>query len=99
MKLPHAKFASSGRAVSPLTAALCETASPAPRSPLVHNSAFTLIEIGICLAIIGFALVAIIGVLPLGMDTQRQVREETDINQDFSVLLKIPTRLRLLVRY
>ena len=88
MKLPRAKFASSGRGVSPLTAARCETPSPAPRVPLVHKRAFTLIEIAICLAIIGFALVAIIGVLPLGMDTQRQVREETDINQDFSVLLE-----------
>ena len=95
MKLPRAKFASSGTAVSSLTAARCETPSPAPRAPLVPRPsslvpqrAFTLIEIGICLAIIGFALVAIIGVLPLGMDTQRQVREETDINQDFSVLLE-----------
>lgn len=50
--------------------------------------AFTMIEVAICLAIIGFALVAIIGVLPLGMNTQRSVREETIINQDASVLLE-----------
>lgn len=50
-------------------------------------SAFTMIEIAICLAIIGFALVAIIGVLPLGMNTQRDNREETVINQDATVLL------------
>jgi prepilin-type N-terminal cleavage/methylation domain-containing protein len=49
---------------------------------------FTMIEIAICLAIIGFALVAIIGVLPYGMNTQRDNREETVINQDATVLLE-----------
>lgn len=48
-----------------------------------------MIEIAICLAIIGFALVAIIGVLPLGMHTQRDTREETVINQDATVLLEV----------
>ena len=47
-----------------------------------------MIEIAICLAIIGFALVAIIGVLPYGMNTQRDNREETVINQDATVLLE-----------
>ena len=50
--------------------------------------AFTLVEIAICLAIIGVALVAIIGVLPLGMRTQRDNREETIINQDATVILE-----------
>ena len=44
--------------------------------------AFTMIEIALCLAIIGFALVAIIGVLPTGMGVQKDNREETIINQD-----------------
>jgi type II secretory pathway pseudopilin PulG len=48
-----------------------------------------MIEIAISLAIIGFALVAIIGVLPLGMNTQRDNREETVINQDATVLLEV----------
>ena len=48
--------------------------------------AFTMIEIAISLAIIGFALVAIIGILPDGMRTQRENREETIINHDASVL-------------
>jgi type II secretory pathway pseudopilin PulG len=52
------------------------------------SAAFTLIEVAICLAIISFALVAIIGVLPIGMNTQRDIREETIINQDASVLLE-----------
>lgn len=47
-----------------------------------------MVEVAICLAIIGVALVAIIGVLPLGMNTQRDNREETTINQDATVLLE-----------
>jgi prepilin-type N-terminal cleavage/methylation domain-containing protein len=54
-----------------------------------NERGFTMIEIAICLAIIGFALVAIIGVLPLGMNTQRDTREETVINQDATVLLEV----------
>ena len=52
------------------------------------TSAFTMIEIALCLAIMGFALVAIIGVLPLGMNTQRDNREATVIGQDATVLLE-----------
>jgi type II secretory pathway pseudopilin PulG len=59
-----------------------------PRSALRTAAAFTMIEIAICLAIIGFALVAIIGVLPYGMNTQRDNREETVINQDATVLIE-----------
>ena len=47
-----------------------------------------MIEIAICLAIIGIALVAIVGVLPLGMSVQRENREGTIINQDATVLLE-----------
>lgn len=50
------------------------------------QAAFTMVEIAISLAVIGFALVAIIGVLPTGMNVQRQNREETIINQDAAVL-------------
>jgi type II secretory pathway pseudopilin PulG len=55
-------------------------------------AAFTMVEIAICLAIIGIALVGIIGVLPYGMNTQRDTREETLINQDVSVLLPMITQ-------
>ena len=51
-------------------------------------AAFTMVEIAISLAIIGIALVAIIGVLPLGMNVQRDNREATVINQDASVFLE-----------
>jgi len=47
-----------------------------------HERAFTMVEIAICLAIIGFALVAIIGVLPAGLQVQKDNREDTLIGQD-----------------
>src|SRR5450756_204594 len=59
-----------------------------PTNNRPDTAAFTMVEIAICLAIIGFALVAIIGVLPLGMNTQRDNREETIINQDATVLIE-----------
>ncbi len=49
--------------------------------------AFTMVEIAISLAIIGFALVAIIGVLPIGMTVQKDNREETIVNQDATVFM------------
>lgn len=51
-------------------------------------SAFTMIEIAISLAIIGFALVAIVGVLPAGLNVQKENREETILNQDGPFLLE-----------
>ena len=45
-------------------------------------------EIAISLAIIGFALVAIIAVLPWGMNAQRDNRERTVINQDATIFLQ-----------
>ena len=47
-----------------------------------------MIEVALCLAIIGFALVSILLVLPSGMNTQRETREETIISQDASMLLE-----------
>ena len=46
------------------------------------QNAFTMIEIAIALAVIAFALVAIIGVLPTGLNVQKDNREDTIINQD-----------------
>lgn len=45
-------------------------------------AAFTMIEIALSLAIMGFALVAIVGVLPLGMNVQKSNRDDTIINQE-----------------
>jgi len=50
-------------------------------------AAFTMIEIAISLGVIGFALVAIIGILPAGMSVQKDNREETLINFDAAFLL------------
>ena len=76
---PEAR-SSGGRAKLPLRRRRSSAALPV--------SGFTMVEIAICLAIIGFALVAIIGVLPIGMNTQRDNREETIINQDATVFIE-----------
>jgi type II secretory pathway pseudopilin PulG len=44
--------------------------------------AFTMIEIALAIGVIGFALVAIIGILPAGMNVQKDNREDTLISQD-----------------
>jgi type II secretory pathway pseudopilin PulG len=101
MKFPVSNFqfpiSSRGRKLSSRCSTFRNRQSPiGNRQSVVGNwqlaignaAAFTLMEVAICLAIIGFALVAIIGVLPYGMNTQRDVREETVINQDASVLLE-----------
>lgn len=49
---------------------------------------FTLVEIAICLGIIGIALVAIIGILPRGLHTQKDSRQETIVGQDATMLLE-----------
>jgi type II secretory pathway pseudopilin PulG len=50
-------------------------------------AAFTMMEIAISLAIIGIALVAIIGVLPIGMNVQQDNRQQTVVGQDASVFM------------
>jgi type II secretory pathway pseudopilin PulG len=52
------------------------------------QSAFTMVEIAISLAVIGVALVAIIGVLPIGMNVQKDNREETVIDQDATIFIE-----------
>ena len=49
-----------------------------------HSSlaAFTMVEIALCLAIIGFALVALIGIMPAALNVQKENRQETVINND-----------------
>ncbi len=47
-----------------------------------------MIEVAISLAIIGIALVGIIGVLPIGLRTQEANREESLINQDATVFME-----------
>lgn len=54
---------------------------------LRNAAAFTLVEIALALAIIGFALVAIIGVLPFGLNVQKENREETIVVQEANFFL------------
>ena len=61
--------------------------TPSPRAK-GRNAAFTMVEIALCLGVIAFALVAIIGVLPTGVRVQRDNREDTIINQEGLLLLE-----------
>lgn len=56
--------------------------------PRDNEQAFTMVEIALSIAIVAFAMVAIIGVLPTGLQVQRDNREETIINQDGTYLLE-----------
>ena len=49
--------------------------------------AFTMVEIALSLAVVAFALVAIIGILPTGMTVQKDNREDTLINQEGRIWL------------
>lgn len=57
------------------------------RSRHEREAAFTMVEIALSLAVVAFALVAIIGVLPTGLQVQRDNRQETIINEDGKYLL------------
>jgi type II secretory pathway pseudopilin PulG len=46
------------------------------------EQAFTMVEIAIAIGVIGFALVAVIGILPAGMNVQKDNREDTTISED-----------------
>ena len=59
-----------------------QTGSKLRKSGSAARRGFTIIEIAICLGIIGFALVAIIAALPRGLDVQKRNREETIIGHD-----------------
>lgn len=56
--------------------------------PCDNEQAFTMVEIALSIAIVAFAMVAIIGVLPSGLQVQRDNREETIVNQDGAYLLE-----------
>ena len=52
------------------------------------SGGFTMVEIAIAIAIVAFALTAIIGVMPTGLQVQRENREDTIINQDAQLWLE-----------
>ena len=53
-----------------------------------RRAAFTLLEIAVSLAVIGFAIVAVLGVLPTGLNIQRDTRERTVVLQDASYFIE-----------
>jgi type II secretory pathway pseudopilin PulG len=59
------------------------------RRPIPNReSAFTMVELALSIAVVAFAIVAIIGVMPLGLNAQKDNREDTIINQDAQFLLE-----------
>jgi len=60
---------------------------PRVQSRRRRAAAFTMVEIALSLAVVAFALVAIIGVLPSGLQVQRDNRQDTLINEDARYLL------------
>ena len=63
-------------------------AIPSSIRPLRPEAGFTMIEIAISLGVIAFAIIAIIGILPTGLQGQRDNREETIINHDARLLIE-----------
>ena len=53
-----------------------------------RQAAFTMVEIAICLAIVAFAMIVIMGVLPAGMLVQKSNREDTVINLEGQYFLE-----------
>ena len=63
------------------------------RLPAVHPSRsaaswFTMTELALSIAVVGIALVAIIGILPSGLTVQQQNREDTVVTEDARYLLE-----------
>src|SRR2546423_5043685 len=56
--------------------------TPNHRFKAAATNGFTMVEIAIAVAVIAFALVAIIGVLPAGLQVQKENREDTLMAQD-----------------
>ena len=52
------------------------------RPTFLRQGAFTMIEIAIALGVIAFALIAIIGILPVGLNVQRETHQDEVIGQD-----------------
>ncbi len=61
---------------------------PAHNRAVRSESAFTMVEVALSLAIVAFAMVAIIGVMPAGLNVQRENREDTILSQDAALLME-----------
>lgn len=56
------------------------------------RAGFTMVELALCIAIVAFSMVAILGVLPLGLNVQKQNKEETIIEQEGPVWIEMIRR-------
>ncbi|HCQ84780.1 MAG TPA: hypothetical protein DIV36_09210 [Verrucomicrobiales bacterium] len=65
-----------------------QSATRAAGPTRVGQDGFTMVEIALSIAIVAFAMVAIIGIMPTGFEAQRLNREETIINQDGAYLME-----------
>ena len=81
MKFPHSTLRSAGLRPGGISCPL-QTGPQAGVLSRRGQRGFSMIEIAIALGVIAFALVAIIGVLPIGLNVQRDNRAETIINHD-----------------
>ena len=50
--------------------------------------AFTMVEVALSIAIVAFAMAAIIGVMPFGLNVQKENRENTIMSQDAALLME-----------
>ena len=62
-----------------------------PKGPR-RADGFTMVELAMCIGIVAFAMVAILGVLPLGLGVQKQNREETIVEQEGPIWLDLIRR-------
>lgn len=88
MKIPPANDINSAEQVIATTGVVSQGARGGAHRGAGTSRGFTMMEIAISLAIIGIALVAIIGVLPIGMNVQQQNRQQTIIGGDASLLME-----------
>lgn len=82
MKLPSLSRLAGSRIRAAASGSAESNRHPLPDLWRRGQSAFTMVEIAICIAVVAFALVAIIGVMPTGLQVQRQNREDTIIEQE-----------------
>lgn len=66
-----------------------------PRRPAgIHaqgpaTAGFTMVELALCIAVVAVAIVAIVGVLPAGINVQKNNREDTIVTADAAYLMEI----------
>ncbi len=83
-------FGASAFVAAPLIrpSATCSPRSAKGAGSIRTQLAFTMVEVALSLAIVAFAMVAIIGVMPAGLNVQKENRDDTVLSQDSSMILE-----------